>query len=167
MKIDFLWAPWRLDYVKGKRPEGCPFCQVPKEVPSEDNLVLFKDDEIFVVMNKYPYNPGHLLVLPRAHESDPGQLDPKIWLKCASAQRLCMQILTEVLKPRAFNLGMNVGATAGAGIPQHLHWHVLPRWDGDTNFMPLLADTKALPTHNGRIYAELNPQFVGFASRLV
>lgn len=166
MKIDFLWAPWRLEYVKGKRPEGCPFCEAPQEEPSPENLVLYKDNQVFVVMNKFPYNPGHLLVVPRAHVGDPLQLDPKVWLRCQMAVRGCIQILTQTLNPKGFNLGTNLGSAAGAGIPAHLHHHILPRWDGDTNFMPLIADTKALPTHNEKVYAELKSQFVGFASQL-
>jgi ATP adenylyltransferase len=161
-----LWAPWRMEYIQGDRESGCPFCELPKQEPTETNLVLFRDSDVVVMMNKFPYNPGHLLVLPRAHVGDPTELSSAVWKKLNVALQECLKISKEVSGPQGFNLGMNLGAVGGAGIPQHLHWHILPRWAGDTNFMPLLAETKALPTHNATIYRQLKGAFETFSSRL-
>lgn len=164
--LNLLWAPWRLDYVKGTRAPGCPFCELPKVDPSEETLVLFKNDTFFVVLNKFPYNPGHLLVIPRRHVSSPVDLSPDEWSELSLALRAVLGILKEEAGPQGFNLGMNLGSVGGAGIPDHLHWHILPRWAGDTNFMPLIAETKALPTHNVTVYRRLKPFFDTFATRL-
>jgi ATP adenylyltransferase len=164
--IEMLWAPWRLEYVKGERPAGCPFCESPKEEPSEENLVLFKNDVFFVVMNKFPYNPGHLMVIPRRHVTLPTDLSIDEWSELSHGLRAVLDVLNSEPVPHGYNLGMNLGAVGGAGIPGHLHWHVLPRWAGDTNFMPLIAETKALPTHNVTVYRRLKPFFDTFASRL-
>lgn len=164
--MKMLWAPWRLEYIKGERDPGCPFCTGPAEGPKEDNLVLWTDKDISVVMNKFPYNPGHLLIIPRAHVANPGDLEARVWVKLSEAVRACLEILKEDSQPPGFNLGMNLGSSGGAGIPQHLHWHILPRWNGDTNFMPLIAETKALPIHNATVYRRLKPLFETFSTRL-
>lgn len=165
---DRLWAPWRLAYIKDDkaRKKGCPFCTLPRSAPSEATLVLWRNDDIAVLMNKFPYNPGHLLVVPRRHAGDPTDLEPGVWEATTRAVRACVEILKKDSKPAGFNIGMNLGHAGGAGIPQHLHWHVLPRWDGDTNFMPLLAETKAIPTHNETVYRRLKPLFAGFEKKL-
>ncbi|MBS1985015.1 MAG: HIT domain-containing protein [Bdellovibrionales bacterium] len=163
-----LWAPWRLAYIKGTaRAPGCPFCLLPKEkTMSEKNLVLWRDDDLFVVLNKFPYNPSHLMVIPRAHISTPEDLEPEIWTKVAMAQRACLDILRREINPQGFNLGMNLGKDGGAGIPEHIHWHVIPRWEGDTNFFPLIAETKSIASHNETVYRQLKPAFVGFEKKL-
>ena len=166
LSIEQLWAPWRLAYVKGERPAGCPFCDLPKTDPNEETLVLYSDADLFVVMNKFPYNPGHLLVIPRAHVSNPTDLSREMWNKLGSALRVCQDILMRHSSPQGFNLGMNIGVSGGAGIPAHLHWHILPRWNGDTNFMPLLAEVKAIPSHNVTVYRQLKGLFEGFAGKL-
>jgi len=166
--IDRLWAPWRGEWIQNQKDplRGCPFCELPCEEPSEENLVLYRDEWIFVVMNKFPYNPGHLMVIPRAHVGRPEDLPADTWSRLAKAVRLCTERLKGDSNPAGFNLGMNLGAAGGAGIPDHLHWHVLPRWNGDTNFMPLLAEAKALPFHNVTIYRRLKPLFEGFGQAL-
>ena len=161
-----LWAPWRLAYIKDKKKKGCPFCILPKETMSEKNLVLWKNDVFFVVMNRFPYNPAHLLVIPRKHVASPELLSPEDWQQLALGVRACTEVLEGYFKPHGFNVGMNIGQAGGAGIPQHMHWHVLPRWTGDTNFMPLLAETKALPTHNETVYRQLKPLFDTFEKKL-
>ena len=167
-RLDRLWAPWRLAYIKdGARPKSaCPFCSLPRTTPSEKNLVLYRDNRISVLMNKFPYNPGHLLVIPRKHVGDPTELDSETWTALNAALQAATAILKKVMNPQGFNLGMNVGAAAGAGIPKHLHWHILPRWGGDTNFMPLLAETKTIPTHNATVYKQLKPFFSSFDKKL-
>ncbi len=174
-KIDRLWAPWRGEWILSQKdkskdgteaPSPCPFCELPSEDPSEENLVLFRNDRIFVIMNKFPYNPGHLMVIPRAHVASPADLDPAVWNELCQAIPLVMECASRANTPQGHNLGMNLGQAGGAGIPGHLHWHILPRWVGDTNFMPLLAEAKALPLHNLTMYRALKPQFEGFAERL-
>lgn len=161
-----IWAPWRLAYIRDKKKKGCPFCALPKGKNSEANLVLWKDPDCFVIMNKFPYNPAHLLVIPRAHVSNPDELDPAVWRRVADAQRACLTILQEAYQPQGFNVGINLGAAAGAGIPSHLHWHIVPRWSGDTNFLPLIGETKALPVHNETVYRRLKPFFADFEKRM-
>jgi ATP adenylyltransferase len=166
-----LWAPWRGEWIQSQKdphPQEakCPFCELPASEPSEENLVLFKNEKIFVVMNKFPYNPGHLMVIPREHVASPQELDPSIWNEINQAIPLTMDCISKGYAPQGYNLGMNLGHSGGAGIPGHIHWHILPRWAGDTNFMPLLAETKALPTHNLTIYRTLEAHFEGFAERL-
>jgi len=164
--LKMLWAPWRLDYVKGVRANHCPFCVAPSEEPSEENLVLFKNDKFFVVLNKFPYNPGHLLVIPRRHVGLPTELTSEEWSELSRGLQCVLKVLNQNPSPQGFNLGMNIGSVGGAGIPEHLHWHILPRWAGDTNFMPLLAETKALPVHNVTVYRQLKPFFETFADVL-
>jgi len=167
MGIDRIWAPWRLEYILGaKKPQGCPFCELPKEEPSEENLLLYKDDDIFVVLNRFPYNPNHLLVLPRVHLGKPEEIPPAIWAKVSRALPLCLEIVREAVQPQGFNMGMNIGAIGGAGLPDHLHWHIVPRWAGDTNFMPILAETKAVPVHNRSVWQALRPRFLDFGKKL-
>jgi ATP adenylyltransferase len=167
MKVDHLWAPWRLEYVKGlDREKSCPFCSIQQQGVCEESLILAQEPEFFVVMNRFPYNPAHLMIIPNAHLADARDISPQLWMLMAAAQQLCVELLREDSQPAAFNLGLNMGAAAGAGIAQHLHWHVLPRWAGDTNFMPLIAETKALPTHNLTVYRRLRPLFDSFGDRL-
>jgi ATP adenylyltransferase len=163
MIVKHLWSPWRLEYIKGQRLESdCPFCSLPAEDKDPENLILFKDQDIFVVLNKFPYNPGHLMVIPRAHVKDLSELDAQVQTKLMGALPICIDKLRQALEPQGFNVGMNIGQQAGAGIPHHLHWHVIPRWGGDTNFMPLIADTKTVPTHNASIFAQLSKHFAKF-----
>jgi ATP adenylyltransferase len=164
-----LWAPWRLEYIKntaGKKLSECPFCILPKESNDEENLILFKDQDLFVILNRFPYNPNHLMIIPREHVADPLSLAPSLWSKLARAQQAALLNLKAAVNPQGFNMGMNLGIHGGAGIAEHLHWHIVPRWQGDTNFMPLIGETKALPTHNQTIYAGLKAHFADFAKQL-
>jgi ATP adenylyltransferase len=157
---DFFERPERYRYVRKLiKTDGCVFCEANRVGIGVDSLVLAQDDQVMVVMNKYPYNTGHLLVLPREHIGNIWDLSEKtnarlaFWLKAAS------RILTKELGCHGLNLGMNHGAVAGAGIPEHLHWHIVPRWGGDTNFFPLIAETKVLPETLTQTYARLKPHF--------
>jgi len=171
MNVQKLWAPWRLEYIKDKqnKTEGsdlCPFCEIPKEEASENNLCLYQDSSAFVVMNKFPYNPGHLLVIPIAHSEQPDGLPPGVWEHLSTLTQLSLGALKQAYEPQGFNVGINLGASGGAGIPAHLHWHIVPRWNGDTNFMPLIAETKALPTHNLTVYRQLKKFFDSFPAKI-
>ena len=142
-----LWAPWRLEYIKqaGER-EGCFFC-VAAEGPDEEGLVVHRGDRAFVLLNKFPYSSGHLLVAPFRHIGDFGELDNDEALEIHRLAAEGLGALAAVYEPQGYNLGWNLGRIAGAGIVDHVHLHVVPRWAGDTNFMPVLADVKVLPEH--------------------
>jgi ATP adenylyltransferase len=174
-QIPRLWAPWRGEWIQSQKDlrkdarsekELCPFCELPAKGVSEETLVLFANERLFVIMNKFPYNPGHVMVIPRAHAALPHDLTPAVWNEVNQAIPLAMDAVRAAYEPQGFNLGMNSGAVAGAGIPGHMHWHILPRWAGDTNFMPLLAEAKAVSAHNLTIYRQLKPHFEGFAEKL-
>ena len=124
--------------------QGCPFCRAQRG-PDEDGLVVARGASVFAVLNLYPYNPGHLMVLPYRHIADYPDLDPAETIEFAQFSQLAMRVIRSVSAPHGFNLGMNQGAVAGAGIAAHLHQHVVPRWGGDTNFMPVIGRTKTLP----------------------
>ena len=153
--LERLWTPHRLAYVSGETvpasakadgatPEGCPFCRIQRG-SDEDGLVIARGGSVFAVLNLYPYNPGHLMVLPYRHVADYPDLSPAETVELAEFSQTAMRVVRRVSSPHGFNLGMNQGAIAGAGIAAHLHQHVVPRWGGDTNFMPVIARTKTVP----------------------
>jgi ATP adenylyltransferase len=140
-----LWAPWRLEYIQGAdEQEGCLFCRV---VPAADEeaLVVHRGRHAFVLLNKYPYASGHLMVAPYRHEGEFGDLSADEALEVHRLASAALGALAEAMRPQGFNLGWNLGRIAGAGVVDHVHLHVVPRWAGDTNFMPVLADVKVLP----------------------
>ena len=145
-----LWTPHRMVYIDGENKPtdpgapSCPFCRAPGR-PDAEGLVVHRGEFVFVVMNLYPYNPGHLLVCPYRHVSMLTDLDADETIEFTRAAQKAMRVLAGVSRPHGFNLGINQGAVAGAGIAAHLHQHVVPRWQGDSNFMPVVAQTKALP----------------------
>ena len=138
-----LWAPWRLAYVQSADElEGCVFCVAAH---GDDALVVHRGERAFVVLNKYPYASGHLMVAPLRHEADFGELSPEEAVEIHRLASAALGALAESMRPQGFNLGWNLGRIAGAGVLDHVHLHVVPRWAGDTNFMPVLADVKVLP----------------------
>jgi ATP adenylyltransferase len=145
-----LWTPHRMVYIDGENKPtdpgapSCPFCRAPGR-PDAEGLVVHRGEFVFVVMNLYPYNPGHLLVCPYRHVPDYTDLTAAETAEFAAQSQQAMRVLRAVSRPAGFNLGMNQGEVAGAGIAAHLHQHVVPRWGGDSNFMPVVARTKALP----------------------
>ena len=145
-----LWTPHRMVYLMGEnKPSSsdageCPFCRAPLG-DDEDGLVVARGKHTYAVLNLFPYNPGHLMVCPYRHVADYPELTPEETVEVAELTKTAMQVLTEVAHPHGFNLGMNQGHVAGAGIAAHLHQHVVPRWGGDANFLPIIARTKALP----------------------
>ncbi len=156
-----LWAPWRIEYILGAKPAGCFLCAGAVDEPSEGNLVLWRGERCFVLLNRYPYGSGHVMVAPLEHTGDLAALDPATNAACAAAVQRTVQILGEVMGPDGFNVGLNLGEAAGAGVPGHLHFHVLPRWTADTNFMPLLADVRVIPEHLVATWRKLRPAFDG------
>jgi ATP adenylyltransferase len=145
-----LWTPHRMAYIKGENraagaePEGCPFCRIPAEADA-DTLIVRRGKAAYAVLNLYPYNPGHLMVVPYRHVADYADLDAVESAEVAELTRQALVALRTATGAHGFNVGMNLGAVAGAGIAAHLHQHVVPRWGGDTNFMPVVAATKVLP----------------------
>jgi len=146
--MDNLWAPWRLSYVAAPRPpagtDPCFICQGLAAQDDRRNLIALRTPASVVLLNRYPYNNGHLLVGPRAHKGQFGDLTSDELLEIMETVRRMVPTLDRLLHPDGYNIGLNLGKVAGAGLPGHLHWHVVPRWHGDTNFMPVLADTKVI-----------------------
>ncbi|MGH9810308.1 MAG: HIT family protein, partial [Terriglobia bacterium] len=146
--MEILWAPWRLSYItSAKRPANdalCFICRGVKETDDRANLVALRTPLSVVVLNRFPYNNGHLLVAPRAHKGKLAELDPAELLETMETLRHMVAVLDHLIHPDGYNIGLNLGRVAGAGLPGHLHWHIVPRWNGDSNFMPVLADTKII-----------------------
>jgi ATP adenylyltransferase len=160
--METLWAPWRMAYIMaGDRPDGeCIFCAFPDDPAHwRERLVLSVDAHCAVMLNKFPYNNGHLLVVPRRHVADPGDLPDDEYAALGAMLRAATAALRKTLRPEAFNLGMNLGRAAGAGIDSHCHWHVVPRWNGDTNFMPVIGEAKVIGEHLLAAYDRLRPAF--------
>ena len=140
-----LWAPWRIEYITGPKSNGCVFCAAASTDDDRASLVVERSEHCFTVLNTFPYAPGHLMVVPRSHVDGLGDLAEAEANELMRLARRAIEVLQEVMSPGGFNVGMNIGAVAGAGISDHVHLHVVPRWQGDTNFMPVLADTRTIP----------------------
>jgi ATP adenylyltransferase len=150
--LERLWTPHRMTYISGEatpeggyeKPAGCPFCVAPSR-PDEEKHVVARGELVFALLNLYPYNPGHLLICPYRHVADYTDLTEEETVELAAFTRRAMRVVRRTSSPHGFNLGMNQGSVAGAGIAAHLHQHVVPRWGGDANFMPVIGQTKVLP----------------------
>lgn len=154
-----LWAPWRLEYVQRVRKGGCFLCDIIKDKNNErQNLVVSRGKTAFLLINRYPYNNGHLLVAPYRHIELMGDLtDTELLELMKQASRGC-DLLKNVIKAEGFNVGLNLGTVAGAGLKEHLHLHIVPRWAGDTNFMPVLTDVKVIPQHLDDLWHKLREE---------
>ncbi|MBN2414041.1 HIT domain-containing protein [candidate division KSB1 bacterium] len=139
-----LWAPWRIEYILQPKPEGCIFCDKPKEKNDRDNLILYRGKTSFVIMNFYPYNNGHLMVVPYRHIPELASLTEEEQAEMMKLLTVSSEILKDVLNAEGLNIGMNLGRIAGAGIDDHIHFHIVPRWNGDTNFMPVTGNTRVI-----------------------
>jgi ATP adenylyltransferase len=139
-----IWMPERMAYIKGEGKSGCPFCEIPK-MSDDDGLIVARGDSVYAVLNLYPYNSGHLMVVPYRHVADYTELYDDETHELSTYTKQSMETLRAASNAQGFNIGMNQGSVAGAGIAPHLHQHVVPRWGGDTNFMPVVARTKVLP----------------------
>ncbi|MFZ5519545.1 MAG: HIT family protein [Candidatus Zhuqueibacterota bacterium] len=160
--MEILWAPWRIQYIEQPKPEGCIFCDKPSEDRDRENLILFRGDSCFVIMNFYPYNNGHLMVVPFRHTSDISSLTDGERVEMMELLAACKEALTQTMSPHAFNIGMNLGEIAGAGVKDHLHFHIVPRWRGDTNFMPIFGHTKVVSEGLTQTWEKLNLQFKAY-----
>jgi len=141
-----IWSPWRMKYIKenSSHPE-CPFCKAISEGDDQENLVVYRGKYAFVMLNRYPYTTGHILVLPYIHQEKMSEFDPKARSEMIELVNQAGQVLELVYKPEGLNVGLNLGMAAGAGIPKHLHWHIVPRWMGDTNFITTVGNVRVLP----------------------
>jgi ATP adenylyltransferase len=155
--IQPLWAPWRLQYIVSRKGPGCIFCEKPREDKDRENLILLRSERGFVVMNLYPYNNGHLMVVPYRHVFSLTDLHDDELLDIMKLTQLCISSLKKVLMPEGFNIGLNIGKVAGAGIEEHLHFHIIPRWVGDTHFMAVLGEVRVIPEHVLSTYDKLFP----------
>lgn len=144
--MDTNFTPWRLGYIKSdKKQEGCIFCGVFREQPSFNNLVVFRNVNIAILLNRFPYNNGHLLVVPRSHADSLAKLPSEEIHAISLALVDCEKAIRSILDPNGINIGMNLGQAAGAGITEHLHYHILPRWYGDTNFATVVGELRVIP----------------------
>lgn len=154
-----LWTPWRMRYIGGEsREEGCIFCNRLAGDNDVDSLILYRSAHAFVIMNLYPYNTGHIMIVPNAHESDIAALDEPTLIDMATLLPKVTSSLRNVFGCQGFNIGLNLGAVAGAGVAAHLHLHIVPRWEGDANFMPILAGTMVIPEMIPASYAKIRAE---------
>ena len=155
--MDNLWAPWRLEYIEGLKDdkEGCVFCDLLKEKNDRKGLVLYRGKKAYVVLNRFPYSSGHLMVVTNEHTVDVSSLSPETNHEVMHLVGESMTILSESVHAQGFNCGLNLGQLAGAGIRSHFHFHVVPRWPGDTNFLPVIGDVKTVPEYLEQTYDKL------------
>ena len=176
MSMDRLWAPWRMAYILGSHGSGpgaaadqgaqeCIFCRFPAEGPAHfsEHQILCCNASAFVIMNRFPYNSGHIMVVPRQHTADLLALSAADYQATCELLRRSVAIVTRELSAHGCNIGMNLGRVAGAGIDQHAHFHIVPRWNGDTNFMPVIGDVKVLSEHMVATFEKLRPPFADLA----
>ncbi len=156
--MEKLWAPWRMEYILSDKETECAFCQ-KQDHTTCNNHILKSGEHCFVIMNIYPYNSGHLLVVPHRHVSELEDLSDQESTAISKAIVASCRCLKQAIHPQGFNIGLNLGRIAGAGITQHLHWHIVPRWSGDVNFMPVLAEAKIISQHLEDTYNFLKPYF--------
>jgi len=154
-----LWAPWRLKYILGAKEKECIFCTKPNANSDRENLILYRGKHNFVILNLYPYNNGHLMVVPYRHTSGIQGIGPDEAAEMMSLVQKSVGILREKFTPHGFNIGMNLDAAAGAGIDEHIHMHVVPRWNGDTNFMPVIGDVKVMSEHVHATFERVRAQY--------
>jgi ATP adenylyltransferase len=160
--MEIKFTPWRMAYISGADTAAsaeCVLCALGREAPATANLVLRHGTSCYVLMNLYPYNTGHLMVVPYQHSADLAGLDAAVADELFDLTRRSVAALTAAMAPHGFNIGMNLGRTAGAGIDEHMHMHIVPRWDGDANFMPIIGGTKLIPEALDQTYAKLQPLF--------
>ena len=163
--MDTIWAPWRIQYIEAKKDDGCIFCEKPEQNRDKKNYILYRAKTSFVIMNIYPYISGHLMVAPYRHVAKLGVLNTEELGEIMKVVSDCTKVLEEVMTPQGFNIGANLGKVAGAGIEEHIHIHVVPRWERDTNFMPVISDTRVIPEALAATYDKLLPVFQNLKSK--
>ena len=154
-----IWAPWRMEYILMKKPKECILCEKPKQDNDTANYILYRGDRNFIILNAYPYNPGHLMVAPYRHIASLEALTDEELHEHIDAVSRSIKVLRRVFNPGGFKLGINIGKIAGAGIEDHVHTHIVPRWQGDTNYMPVISDVRVLPEALAETYQKLKGKF--------
>jgi len=154
--MDIIFAPWRMEYIKAKKPEGCVFC---KSSIRCDEYVIYEGKSCFVMMNRFPYVCGHLMIIPVRHISEIEELTREERTEIFALLDTSVKVIKEAMNPHGFNIGLNIGKAAGAGIEEHIHMHVIPRWEGDANFMTAVSNVRILPEHMLTTAAKLAPLF--------
>lgn len=157
--MEQIWAPWRMQYIRMEKPEGCILCDKPGEKKDADNFILYRGKKNFVMLNTFPYNPGHLLIIPYRHVPGLDDLTKEEAAEHAEIIKKCIRILKNAFNPTGFNIGVNMGRVAGAGIADHVHSHIVPRWQGDTNFMPVVGCARVIPEAVADTYERLKDKF--------
>ena len=158
--MNHIWSPWRMEYIENSTKEdGCVFCNSQEKEDSPENLIAFRGERAYVILNRYPYTSGHLMVVPFAHQPNLEALEPETRAEMMELTAHCMTVLRKIYHPEAFNMGANIGEAAGAGIKQHVHIHIVPRWAGDTNFMSTVGGTRVLPEALESTYARVKRGF--------
>ena len=157
--MERMWAPWRMQFIRMKKTGGCFLCENPGQDRDVQNYILYRGSANFVILNSYPYNPGHLMVAPYRHVASLEDLSEGERNEHFEIVNRCVRVLREEVKPEGFNIGMNLGKASGAGIAGHVHTHIVPRWHGDTNYMSVLADTKVVPEALAETYKRLKSRF--------
>lgn len=151
-----LWAPWRMEYIlSNSKDNGCIFCPGEDRAQDKERLILHVGEKSMVMMNRYPYNNGHLLVAPVRHVASLDELDDEEMLSLMVTVRRWIQVLREEMRPEGFNVGLNLGRVAGAGVEEHMHFHIVPRWNGDTNYMTVIGEVRVIPEHLMQTYEKL------------
>ncbi len=157
--MEQIWAPWRIKYIQMEKTEGCILCDKPGENNDALNYILYRGDKSFVMLNSYPYNPGHLMIAPYRHIANLEELTDEECNEHFKIVGRSIKMLRQVFNPAGFNIGINVGRVAGAGIDDHFHTHIVPRWQGDTNFMPVVSDIRVIPEALAETYEKLRGKF--------
>ncbi len=150
-----LWAPWRMEFIEGEKSEGCVLCALGESELNDDSLVLARGQQAYVVMNRYPYSNGHLMIVPYQHTAEFSDLNEATSVELIKLLAQAKQVLGDSLAAQGYNVGINLGHAAGAGIAEHIHFHIVPRWVGDTNFMPVFSDTRVMPEALKETYNKL------------
>ena len=157
--MEQIWAPWRIEYIEMEKPKGCILCDKPKENNDAQNYILYRGDKNFIMMNLYPYNAGHLMIAPYRHIANLEELNNEELREYWQIVTRSLKVLRKVFNPGGFNIGINMGKAAGAGIEEHVHTHIVPRWQGDTNWMPVIADVRVVPEALAETYRKLKGKF--------
>ena len=156
--MEQIWAPWRIEYIQMEKPEGCILCDKPAQDNDVLNYILYRGDKNFIIMNAYPYNPGHLMVAPYRHVASLEELNDEELVEHYKIVRRGIKLLRQIFNPGGFNIGMNLGKVAGSGIDEHIHTHIVPRWQGDTNFVPVMSGVRVIPEALAETYKVLKAE---------
>ena len=158
--MDYLWSPWRMEYIENNKADGCVFCNAQAQADGDGNLIACRGEHSYVILNRYPYTSGHLMVIPLLHKPNLEELDAQTRAEMMEFTTRCMTVLRAVYRPQGFNVGVNIGEAAGAGVKEHVHIHIVPRWMGDTNFMSSVGATRVLPESLEDTYKRVRDAFL-------